>query len=194
MTKNIRIIGVLLSALMSAVATPVTAGAPAQLVSAAQSQIGVTLRYDPRYQKLSYPGGDVPLAVGVCTDVVIRAYRKLGIDLQVLVHEDMKRAPAAYPKLWGQPGTDANIDHRRVPNLQVFFKRKNAQRPVTQNGQDYVAGDVVTWNLPGHRPHIGIVSSKQRDGRPLIIHNVGSGTQEDDVLFAYQLTGHYRYH
>jgi uncharacterized protein len=187
------VVGVLLNVVMHTAATPGPNPAATKLVNAAQAQIGVTVRYDPQYQKLAYPGGDVPQAVGVCTDVVIRAYRKLGLDLQVLVHEDMKVALSAYPKRWDNIRPDSHIDHRRVPNLQVFFKRHNAQRTVTQRGEDYAAGDVVTWNLPGNHPHIGVVSSKRIQGRPLVIHNIGAGTQEEDVLFAYPLTGHYRY-
>lgn len=165
----------------------------AALVSAARAQVGVTLRYDPRYQRLPYPGGDVPLDRGVCTDVVIRAYRALGLDLQVAVHEDMVRAPEAYPKLWGQRGTDRSIDHRRVPNLAAYLGRHGQRLTPSQAPQDYHPGDVVTWRLPSGLPHIGLVSDRTTpQGRPLVIHNIGWGTQEVDVLFAYPLTGHYR--
>ena len=166
---------------------------PARLVAAARSQIGVTLSYDGAYRSIAYPGGDVPLHTGVCTDVVVRAYRQLGIDLQALVHEDMKRAWSAYPRQWGARGTDTNIDHRRVPNLATFLRRRQAALPVSRQGEDYRAGDVVTWMLPGNLPHIGIVSSQRRGGRPWVIHNIGRGTREEDVLFSYPITGHYRY-
>ncbi|MES2321215.1 MAG: DUF1287 domain-containing protein [Pseudomonadota bacterium] len=166
----------------------------ADLVAAAKTQIGVTLRYDPRYEKLAYPGGDVPLERGVCTDVVIRAYRENGIDLQRLVHEDMRRAWDAYPKLWQLKRPDSNIDHRRVPNLQAFFTRHGKTLARTLNGQDYQPGDIVTWMLPGNLPHVGIVADKKSPaGLPLVIHNIGAGTQMEDRLFAYPITGHYRY-
>ncbi|MEA2463507.1 MAG: uncharacterized protein QOJ98_1254, partial [Acidobacteriota bacterium] len=131
---------------------------------------------------------DVPMAAGVCTDVVIRAYRHAGVDLQVLVHEDMKRNFSAYPKSWGLRKPDTNIDHRRVPNLATFFKRQGAALPVTKRASDYKPGDVVTWKLASGVPHIGIVS-----GRALVVHNIGSGVREEDVLFAYELTGHFRW-
>ena len=166
---------------------------PARLVAAARSQIGVTVAYDGAYRPIAYPGGDVPLHTGVCTDVVVRSYRQLGIDLQALVHEDMKRAWSAYPRRWGARGTDTNIDHRRVPNLATFLQRRQAALPVSRRGEDYRAGDVVTWMLPGNLPHIGIVSSQRRGGRPWVIHNIGHGTREEDVLFSYPITGHYRY-
>lgn len=166
-----------------------------QLVAAARTQVGVTRRYDPSYQRLPYPGGDVPQDRGVCTDVVIRAYRALGLDLQVAVHEDMRRAPEAYPDLWGQRGRDRSIDHRRVPNLAVYFARQGRRLEASRAPGAYRAGDVVTWRLPSGLPHIGLVSDrKSPEGRPLVIHNIGWGTQEADVLFAYPLTGHFRLH
>lgn len=168
-----------------------------RLVEAARSQIGVTTQYDPSYTRLAFPMGDVPISRGVCTDVVIRAYRKQGKDLQVLVNRDMKRAWKQYPKLWGLKRTDKNIDHRRVPNLEVFFKRHGKTLPTSKRGADYKAGDIVTWRLAAggkQLPHIGIVSNKtSRTGTPLIIHNIGAGTQEENVLFKYPITGHYRY-
>ncbi|PWF55402.1 DUF1287 domain-containing protein [Massilia glaciei] len=182
----------LFCALLGACARHATAS-PAQLVEAARSQIGVTVRYDGAYQKLAYPGGDVAQEVGVCTDVVVRAYRKGGLDLQRLVHEDMLRAWASYPRLWQLRRPDRNIDHRRVPNLQTFFKRRDAALPVSARAQDYRAGDLVTWMLPGNLPHIGIVSDRAAGGRPLVIHNIGAGTREEDALFAYRITGHYRF-
>jgi len=137
----------------------------------------------------------VPLERGVCTDVVVRAYRHAGADLQVLVHQDMKRNFSAYPKIWGLRRPDTNIDHRRVPNLATFFKRKGQSLRVTQRGADYKPGDIVTWDLASGVPHIGIVSDVAVRGtdRHLIVHNIGAGTQIEDVLFAYSLTGHYRF-
>jgi len=165
------------------------------LVQAARSQIGVTLRYDPAYVRLTYPDGDVPMDRGVCTDVVIRAYRKAyGCDLQSLVHEDMTKAFQAYPKTWGMKQPDKNIDHRRVPNLQTFFERQKASLPVSDRGVDYQPGDLVTKMLPGNLPHIIIISDRRRsDGLPLVIHNVGQGTREEDFLFSFPTTGHYRF-
>ena len=164
------------------------------LVTAARAQIGVTVRYVPSYQKLAYPNGDVPREQGVCVDVVIRAMRdaKRG-DLQRLVHEDMKAHFDAYPKNWGLKTTDRNIDHRRVPNLQCFFKRKGWSSPVTKKAADYQPGDFVTCMVAKRLPHIMIVSDrKAADGTPLVIHNIGAGTQEENCLFTYPLTGHSR--
>lgn len=151
--------------------------------------------YDPSYFSIDYPNGDVPSDKGVCTDVVIRAYRKLGTDLQKEVHEDMKANFSAYPKIWGLKYTDKNIDHRRVPNLMVFFNRKRAEKPITKNPNDYLPGDVVCWNLGGAITHIGIVvNKKSRDGkRNLIVHNIGGGQVLEDCLFDYKIIGHYRY-
>lgn len=164
------------------------------LVAAAKTQIGVTLQYDGRYQQLAYPGGDVPIERGVCTDVLIRAYRKLGIDLQQLVHQDMTGAWNAYPHQWQLKSPDSNIDHRRVPNLQTYFTRHGKALAVSTDPLAYLPGDIVTWTLPPSLPHIGIVSGeKSTDGVPLVIHNVGAGTQLEDRLFAWPLTGHYRY-
>jgi len=167
-----------------------------KLVRAAESQIGVTTLYDAAYSKLDYPGGDVPRERGVCTDVIVRAYRDgLGLDLQQFVHEDMKRAFAAYPKLWGLKSTDRNIDHRRVPNLRTFFKRRGAALPVTAGAADYRPGDVVSQVLSNGLPHIGIVSDRMNEAgtTPLVIHNIGRGTLAEDILFALEITGHYRY-
>ncbi len=153
--------------------------------------------YDSGYTKIPYPNGDVPKTKGVCSDVIIRAYRELGIDLQRLVHEDMKDHFPQYPKLWGLKRPDANIDHRRVPNLQIFFKRKGQNLPISQNPDDYQPGDIVTWNLSdkGSIPHIGIVTHQRSDDgkRPKIIHNIGYGQNLDDMLFDYKITGHYKY-
>jgi uncharacterized protein len=168
---------------------------PAQFIASAQTQIGVTTSYDPSYQKLAYPNGDVPLNRGVCTDVVVRAYRGVGIDLQRLVHEDMKANWKLYPKLWQLKKPDPNIDHRRVPNLQVYFKRFGSSLKPTENAGDYLPGDLVTWRLPSGVPHIGIVSDQKSwwSGNPKIIHNIGLGTQLDDMLFMFTITGHYRF-
>lgn len=167
------------------------------IVLAAIDQTHHNVRYDGSYFSIAYPNGDVPANVGVCSDVVIRSYRKLGVDLQVLVHEDMVKNFRGYPskKLWGLSSTDRNIDHRRVPNLQVFFSRHGKALPVTDQGQDYAPGDIVTWMLPGNLPHIGIVTDKTTlgTGRPLIVHNIGAGPKLEDMIFAYKITGHYRY-
>ncbi len=151
--------------------------------------------YDPSYFSIDYPNGDIPSNKGVCTDVVIRAYRKIGIDLQKEVHEDMKANFSAYPKNWGLQSTDKNIDHRRVPNLMTFFKRKGAEQPITQNASDYKPGDIVCWNLGGAITHIGIVvHKKSKDGkRNLIVHNIGGGQVLEDCLFTYKIIGHYRF-
>ena len=151
--------------------------------------------YDGAYRRIPYPMGDVPGDRGVCTDLVIRAYRAAEIDLQQRVHEDMKAHFAAYPKQWGLSRPDPNIDHRRVPNLQRFFERAGAKLAVSRRPEDYAAGDLVTWMLPGNLPHIGIVSDRRVDGsaRPRILHNIGAGPVEDDILFVYTITGHYRY-
>ncbi len=165
-----------------------------ELVASARSQIGVTTIYDPAYRALDYPAGDVPKERGVCTDVVVRALRELSFDLQKLVHEDMKKSFSQYPKIWNLKGPDRNIDHRRVPNLQTFFKRRGISLKVTQNAEDYQPGDLVTCTVAGNRPHIMIVSDKKsHDGTPLVIHNIGNGTQEENSLFTYPLTGHYRW-
>ena len=191
---RVKLLPMILLAVLSsgALASPSATG----LVAAARSQVGVTLSYDPRYERLAYPGGDVPLERGVCTDVVVRAYRKLGADLQVLVHQDMKQAWDVYQKKgrWQMKAPDRNIDHRRVPNLATFFGRHGSSLPVSKDGGDYKAGDIVTWMLPGNLTHIGIVSDKQATGGvPLIIHNIGAGAREENILFAYPVTGHYRW-
>jgi len=151
--------------------------------------------YDPSYFSIDYPNGDVPNDKGVCTDVIIRAYRKVGIDLQKEVHEDMKANFNVYPKIWGLKSTDKNIDHRRVPNLMVFFKRQGAAKIISTNEKDYLPGDIVCWNLRGAITHIGIVVDKKSiDGkRNLIVHNIGGGQELADCLFSYKIIGHYRY-
>lgn len=166
------------------------------LIAAARRQIGVTLAYDPAYTQLGFPGGDVPRAKGVCTDVVIRAYRDaLGLDLQALVNADMRAAFAAYPKRWGLKRPDSNIDHRRVPNLQTFFARKHAQLPIPTDLSLWQPGDIMTCLVGGTLPHIGIVSDKRTmiAGRPLLIHNIGRGTHEEDALGEHRITGRYRW-
>jgi uncharacterized protein YijF (DUF1287 family) len=177
--------------IFAALCRPALADAALELVLAARAQVGRTLTYDPRYEKLAYPMGDVPIARGVCTDVVIRAFRGLDIDLQALVHEDMQGNFKAYPQAWGLARPDANIDHRRVPNLATYFKRRG-MRLAPGN---YRAGDIVTWMLPGNLPHIGIVSDRTdpESGHPLIIHNIGAGAAEEDMLLAYPITGHFRW-
>ena len=151
--------------------------------------------YDGRYFSIASPNGDVPKGIGVCTDVVVRGYRKLGIDLQKEVHEDMKANFAQYPKLWGLKSTDKNIDHRRVPNLMTFLKRKGAQKPISNKASEYHPGDIVCWNLSGGLTHIGIVvDKKSTDGkRNLIVHNIGAGQVLADCLFDFKIIGHYRY-
>lgn len=151
--------------------------------------------YDPSYFSIDYPGGDVPEGKGVCTDVIIRAYRKLGIDLQKEVHEDMKANFNEYPKIWGLSQPDKNIDHRRVPNLMIFFKRYGEVKPITDNANDYLAGDIVCWDLGGGITHIGlVVNKKSSDGkRNLIVHNIGSGQVLADCLFEFKIIGHYCY-
>jgi len=179
-----------------ALALPLPAATNAKkVVEGAKRQVGVTRYYESQYRQLGYPGGDVPADRGVCTDVVIRAYRNAGIDLQVLVHEDMKAHFDAYPRGWGLRRPDPNIDHRRVPNLATFFRRHGAALPVTTRAADYRPGDVVTWLLTAGVPHIGVVSDVRspRTGRYLMVHNIGRGAEIEDVLFEYKLTGHYRY-
>ncbi|MFI8605185.1 DUF1287 domain-containing protein [Cellulophaga baltica] len=151
--------------------------------------------YDPSYFSIDYPNGDVPSDKGVCTDVIIRAYRKVGIDLQKEVHLDMKSNFSTYPKLWGLKTTDRNIDHRRVPNLMTYLKRKGAEKLISDKADDYLAGDIVCWNLSGALTHIGIVvDKKSKDGkRNLIVHNIGRGQVLQDCLFDYKIIGHYRY-
>lgn len=168
-----------------------------KLSNAAISIIDPSIDYDPSYFKMEYPNGDVPKNKGVCTDVIIRSYRILGIDLQKEVHEDMLLNFSLYPNLkkWGMTKTDTNIDHRRVPNLEVFFERKGTKLPVTQNAADYKTGEMVTWMINDKLPHIGIVTNKKsKDGeRNLIVHNVGGGQVLEDCLFDYKIVGHYKF-
>lgn len=164
----------------------------------ADSALSLTLQkvsYDPAYRVIDYPNGDVPADRGVCTDVIVRAYRKLGIDLQKEVHEDMKANFERYPKIWGLSRPDPNIDHRRVPNLMCFFSRKGSEKKISASPEDYQPGDIVCWNLGGGLTHIGIVSSvRSKDGmRYLIVHNIGRGQVLEDCLFSYKIIGHYQY-
>jgi uncharacterized protein YijF (DUF1287 family) len=166
-----------------------------RLSHAALDRTKHVVRYEPAYVSLKYPGGDVPADTGVCTDEIIRAYRALGFDLQKLVHEDMKANFSAYPKNWGLKSPDRNIDHRRVPNLQTFFKRRGTSLPVTDNSADYLPGDLITCTVPPHLPHIALVVPAPNGGpRPWIVHNIGRGPQYEDRLFEFPLTGHYRWH
>jgi uncharacterized protein len=178
----------------SAPAAPAALPASPPLVAAARRQIGVTLLYDPAYVEMTYPGGDVPAGRGVCTDVIVRALRVVGLDLQQAINEDMRAHFAAYPQMWGLPGPNRSIDHRRVPNQMRWFEREGWLRPITANAADYAAGDIAAWQLTGSGLlHIGIVSDhKNRVGTPLVIHNIGNGVQEDDLLFEHPLIGHYR--
>jgi uncharacterized protein len=182
-------------AITALVATAVALAGPPQLVSAARKQTQTATRYDGSYTRIPYPMGDVPANRGVCTDVVIRAYRAIGIDLQVLVHEDMRAHFGSYPRLWRLTKPDTNIDHRRVPNLQRFLERRGAKLATSNMATDYQPGDIVTWMLPGNLPHIGIVSERKTvaNNRPLVIHNIGAGPAEEDMLFEYPISGHYRY-
>lgn len=176
-----------------------------KLVKAAINRTKQNIKYDGSYYQIDYPMGDVPGNVGVCTDVIIRSYRKLGLDLQQKVHEDMAKRFNTYPKLWGLTKPDPNIDHRRVPNLQVFFSKYGKSLPVSDNPANYKPGDIVTWNIVnswgqkgrtnGFFPHIGIVTNiYSNDGkRPMIVHNIGAGPKLEDALFTYEVIGHYRY-
>lgn len=167
-----------------------------KLEQAALKRSEVRVRYDPAYVSLDYPGGDVPADTGVCTDVVIRSYRALGIDLQVLVHEDMRANFSRYPKNWGLSRTDRNIDHRRVPNLQTYFKRQGASLPISDKAEDYQPGDLVAWDLNGRGlTHIGIVvrAPEGREAGGWIVHNIGAGPQWEQRLFDWEIIGHYRF-
>ena len=151
--------------------------------------------YNGDYYSIPYPNGDVPDGIGVCTDVVIRTYRSVGLDLQKEVHEDMEANFELYPKIWGLSKPDSNIDHRRVPNLMTYFKRQGAEIPITDMGKDYLPGDIVSWNLGGGLTHIGIVVNKKSNDnkRFMIVHNIGGGQVLEDCLFNYTITGHYRF-
>ncbi len=179
----------------SALGQAPTESFPTRLVAAAIERTAKRVNYDGSYRKLQYPGGDVPDDIGVCTDLIIRSYRALGIDLQQLVHEDMLASFSAYPQRWGLTRPDANIDQRRVLNLQTFFSRHGTVLSQSASPDEYQAGDIVTWMLPGNLPHIGIVSDRRSSdrARPLVVHNIGNGPDIEDMLFKYRITGHYRY-
>ncbi|MDN3639166.1 DUF1287 domain-containing protein [Simiduia curdlanivorans] len=168
--------------------------APRDIVQAAMARLNHSVHYDGRYHSIAYPNGDVPANIGVCTDVIVRAYRSLGIDLQQNVHEDMAANFSLYPskKIWGLNTTDTNIDHRRVPNLEVYFQRFGTSLPLDA---DFQPGDLVSWRLPGNLPHIGIVVDEKSDDkqRYKIVHNIGRGPSLDDMLFDYPIVGHFRY-
>ena len=173
----------------------VPALAAERLPDAARQQIGVTVDYDPTYTAIPYPGGDVPMETGVCSDVTVRALRVLGLDLQKEMHEDIRRNFSAYPcrRMWGQRKPDRNIDHRRVPNQEVYFKRRGWSMPVTKNPADYLPGDIVTCLIGDSIPHVMIVSDRKSEvGTPLCFHNIGMGTAEEDCLFDFTITGHFR--
>ncbi len=165
------------------------------VIEGATDQIGKTTSYDASYQKLEYPNGDVPIETGVCSDVIVRAFRQSGIDLQKDVHEDMKDNFSAYPTRWGLKGPDANIDHRRVPNLQTYFARKAKSLATTGGSESFLPGDIVTWDLGGGVDHVGMVVNVwyKPSQRYLVVHNIGAGTRMEDVLLAWKITGHYRY-
>jgi len=166
-----------------------------QLVDSAAAQAGVTTGYDPAYVSIQYPNGDVPISTGVCSDVIVRAFRKAGIDLQKEVHEDMSRAFAEYPQRWGLSGPDGNIDHRRVLNLMTYFTRHGKSVAVTTEPDDYLPGDVVAWDLGGGTYHIGMVTNilSETQRECLIVHNIGAGTRVEDVLLNWTIKGHYRF-
>ena len=166
-----------------------------QMLDGAIAQAGVTTEYDPAYVALEYPGGDVPEKTGVCSDVVVRAFRKAGIDLQKEVHEDMQAARSSYSTKWGSNAPDKNIDHRRVLNLMRYFERQGKSLPISDDADDYQPGDIVAWELSSGVDHIGIVTNmmSDSDGRLLIVHNIGAGTRIEDVLLDWTIKGHYRY-
>jgi uncharacterized protein YijF (DUF1287 family) len=166
-----------------------------QLIDGAVSQAGVTTGYDPSYSKIQYPNGDVPIDTGVCSDVLVRAFRKAGVDLQKEVHEDMTRAWDEYPKRWGMSGPDSNIDHRRVLNLMKYFERAGKSVPITDEPDDYLPGDIVAWDLGGGTYHVGMVTNmlSETQRECLIVHNIGGGTRVEDVLLNWTIKGHYRF-
>ncbi len=166
-----------------------------QVVEAAIGQTQYTLSYDPAYVGLDYPGGDVPPEKGVCSDVIVRAFRRGGVDLQKEVHEDMKQSFSAYPKKWGLTKPDANIDHRRVANLMTYFERKGTALPVSKEPKDYLPGDVVAWELSDGVLHIGMVTNILSEATKgyQIVHNIGAGARVEDALFSWRIIGHYRY-
>lgn len=172
---------------------PVENARIAQFIAAALGQVGVTTGYDPSYQRLTYPNGDVPQHTGVCSDVLVRAFREIGIDLQKEVHEDMRKNFLQYPQLWHMVRPDPNIDHRRVPNLSRYFQRKGWEVPISSEERHYKPGDIVAWIIPSNLTHIGLVTDRIADGeRLMVVHNYGFGTVENDALFLWKQTGHFR--
>ncbi len=194
--RNIAVL-IAFAALIAAPASAQSDDFGVRLARAAIEQTARPVIYDPSYAIIPYPGGDVPGGRGVCTDVVIRAYRALDIDLQKRVHEDMTAHFSAYPALWGLSRPDSNIDHRRAPNLETYFTRRGARLPISAQPTDYLPGDIVAWNLRGEAgflPHVGIVTDRIGvSGWPLVVHNIGAGPKLEDVLFAWPMTGHFRY-
>lgn len=176
-------------------ADPKREAAVAALLESAREQTTKTRLYDPAYVKLRYPGGDVPIERGVCADVIVRAFRAAGVDLQLLVHQDMSSAFPAYPKNWGLKRPDRNIDHRRVPNLMAFFSRKRKSLPIVERPERFQPGDVVTWRLENGLWHTGLVAAERTEdrARPLVVHNIGEGAKFEDILFAWPVLGHYRW-
>jgi uncharacterized protein len=166
-----------------------------KVIDAAIEQTNITRGYDPAYVKLAYPNGDVPMQTGVCSDVVIRAFRKVNIDLQKEIHEDMVKSFAEYPNKWGLKRPDTNIDHRRVPNLMTYFKRQGKALAITTNAQDYLPGDIVAWDLGGGITHIGMMTNLLSDTAKTcqVVHNIGAGARVENVLFNWKIIGHYRY-
>ena len=176
-------------------ATPIGSPILKLVIDGAVEQTDYTTGYDPSYVKLSYPGGDVPSDRGVCADVIVRAFRKAGVDLQKEIHEDMKRNFSAYPQQWRASRPDSSIDHRRVPNLMTYFTRSKKAAPITKDSKDYLPGDVVAWDLGNGLVHIGIVTNVKEQGATnhSMVHNIGAGARLEDVLFAWKIIGHYRY-
>ena len=200
LAKRFTALGALTASMACVVSAQTTSADPAhreflkRLAAAAIERTHHTVRYDPAYVRIAYPGGDVPADTGVCTDEVIRAYRAVGVDLQKEVHEDMEKNFAAYPRSWRVAHPDTNIDHRRVPNLMVFFSRKGQALVISNRAEDYSPGDLVTWDLGGNVPHIGmVIDQKAPSGRYMIVHNIGLGPRMEDVLMNWKITGHYRY-
>jgi uncharacterized protein YijF (DUF1287 family) len=195
MKRTILLFLLIFKVCLSQTGNPQTENTQAEFSAEVFKLINQKVTYDPSYFSIDYPNGNVPSHLGVCTDVVIRAYRKVGVDLQKEVHEDMVKNFSAYPQIWGLTSTDRNIDHRRVPNLMTFFQRKGAEKIRSNKAKDYLPGDVVCWSLGGGLTHIGIVvDEKSKDGkRNLVVHNIGQGQVLADCLFQYKIIGHYRY-
>lgn len=165
-----------------------------KLVASLEAQTKQTKSYNPAYVTLDYPNGDVDISTGVCADVIVRAFRNAGIDLQKEIHEDMKKSFSAYPNKWNLTAPDKNIDHRRVPNLMTFFERKGKAKTITNHPDDYNVGDIVAWKLDNGLLHIGMIcDEKNEENIPVVIHNIGSGTKKANVLFSWQIIGHYRW-